>query len=114
MQEGNNLRLPQEEVKHQVHPHPLTTAIAPHPTHGTLPEVEIETETEIGNDPDLEDAMIGQPPLHHGHNPDQTQQEERTTLQAQDPRPSLSLSTVKNMCLGLRKTKSGPSLKSVG
>jgi hypothetical protein len=114
MQKDNSLRLQQEEVKLQVHPRPLITEIGPHLTHETHQEVETGTETETETGPDLEAAMIGQPPPHHGLNPDPTQQEERTTSQAQAPRPSSSLSTVKNMCLGLRKTKSGPSLKSVG
>jgi hypothetical protein len=112
MRKGNNLRLQQEEVKLQVHPRPLITETGLHPTQEMHLEAEIEIETEIV--PDLEAAMIGQPPPHHGLNPDPTQQEERTTSQAQVPRQSLSLSMVKNMCLGLRKTKSGPSLKSVG
>ena len=114
MRRDNSLRLQQEEVKLQVHPRPLITETGLHLTHEMHLEAEIETGIETEIVPDLEAAMIGQPPPHHGLNPDPTQQEVRTTSQAQVPRPSLSPSTVKNMCLGLRKTKSGPSLKSVG
>ena len=101
----------QEEVKLQVHHLPQITDLDHPLTHAHNPGA--KTGPEIETDPDLEAAMIGHPPQPQGSNPDQTQQVELTTSRAQVPKPSSSPSTVKNMCPGLRKTKSGPSLRSV-
>ena len=102
----------QEEDKPRVH-QPLITIDLDQshiPEMHLEAETETETETETGTDLAHKIAMTELPHPDHGLNPDPTPPEVLIILLAQAPKPLLSQLTDRSMYLGLRKTKSGPSL----
>ena len=111
MPKGNNLLRQQDEGRLRDRPHPRITDNVHRHIHALIQAIAIEIGTET--DPDLEAETTRQPLLRQGLTLDRTQQGAQTTSPAQVLNRSSSPLMAKTIFLIVRKTKSGPSLRSV-
>ena len=111
MPKGNNLLRQQDEDRLRDRPHPRIIDNVHLHTLALIRAIAIEIGTET--DPDLEAETTRQPLLRQGLIQDRTQQGAQIISPAQVPNLSLSPLMAKTIFLIVRKTKSGPSLRSV-